>query len=543
MKNKILPLMVLSILSMVTVLGIASADMGFNQTSINSTIVSGQTSVTFNFKLNNTGTTNYSSITWTGTSNVGAWSLPATLVTLNESVNQSVSATLSSIPSTFTGLIMASIMATASGGFPTDTLPIWVNVTPGAEPVVCDYGNPNNNLRVKKISFTNAGFSETEFGKSDEWFPIDSITAEMTIENKGNEKVQDIEVNWGLYDPSSKNWVIDLTDEKTFSLSHDKNKVITVDFSLDNADMDLSDLNDGDYVFYVQASGYDNEYSEDVCTISSKDVKIIIETDFVVLDKIVVPETNSCGADFLVSANVWNIGEDDQSGVYVNIYNKELNIDQDVKIGDINAFDYEKLDATIAVPKNVTSKTYNLVFSVYDENDDIYVNDYSDDDSIFSVPLKVTCTGSEDSTNPIKAVVSASLESGGKAGEDLVVKATITNLESRSIIYTASASSYGDWASSAMVDQGTFTLASGESKSILFTFVVKKDAQGDKTFNLELASEGKLVTEQPVSVTIEKTGFSLSQFWENNNYIWAIAFVNILLVVVIIIVAVKVMRK
>lgn len=380
--------------------------------------------------------------------------------------------------------------------------------------------------------------------KDDEWFPIDSITAEMTIENKGNEKIEDIEIEWGLYDTSSHQWVIELDNEKSFSLSHDKNKVVTVDFSLDNVDVDLEDLTDGTHTFYVRATGYDNEYSEDVCTIDTADAEVIIETDFVVLDKINVPETTSCGTDLLVLADVWNIGEDDQEGVYVKIYNKELKIDQNIQIGDVDAFSLEKLNAAIAIPTGVADKNYNIVFSVYNEDDDVYVNDYNDDESAFIVPAKITCTGGESSGagEGTKAVVSASLESGGKAGQDLVVKATITNLDSKSATFALSATGYSDWASSAKADKSTFTLAAGESASALFTFAVSKDAQGEQNFYLEVISGGKVVTRQPVSVTVEKSGFSLLQLG-GSNYLWAIAIINVILVIAIIIIAVRIMRK
>lgn len=544
MKNKTLTLMSLSIFLVIAVLGIVSADMKFNQTSVNSTINEGQTSVTISFKLNNTGTVNYTGITWSGNTTTGTWSTLPTLTALNTGENISLSATLSSIPSTYSGTITANITATASGGSPTETLPILITVTSATEPVTCEYGNTHDNLRVKKIEFTNNGFSETDFGKDDEWFPIDEVTVEMTIENKGNEKIEDIEVEWGLYDPSADQWVIELDAEDEFDLKSDKDELITIDFTLDDVDVDLEDLEEGTYVFYVKATGYDNEFEEDICDLESEEAEIIIETDFVVLNEVSLPETTSCGSDALVSANVWNVGEDDQEGVYVNIYNKELKIDQDVEIGDVDAFSYEKLDATIAIPANALAKTYGLVFSVYDEDEDVYQNDYDDEDSVFTIPFKVTCTGEETSETgeALKTVVSASLESGGKAGQELVVKATITNLEDKSVTYTVSASGYTVWASSSKIDQSTFILASGESKSVLFTFNVKDDVQGEQTFGIDILSGGKLVTSQPVLVEIEKKGFSFSQFGES-NYIWAIALINVLLVVVIIIVAIKVMKK
>jgi hypothetical protein len=513
--------------------------MKFNQTSISTTIDSGQTSVTLNFKLNNTGITDYTGITWTGNTSTGVWSLP-TLTTLNVGENTALSATLSSIPSTYTGTITASIAAIASGGSPNDVLQVTINVVP----ISCAYNNTYGNLRIKKIEFTNNGFSGSEFGSDDEWFPIDDITVEITVENNGNEKIEDVELEWGLYDPSADRWIIDFDDEDKFDIKSDKEEVVTVEFTLDDADVDLEDMDEGTYELYVRATGFDNEYDQDICDLESEEAEIIIESDFVVLNEISVPETVSCGTDFLVSANVWNVGGEDQEGVYVNIYNKELKIDKNVDIGDVDAFSSEKLDTNIVIPSNAADKTYGFVFSVYDENDDIYENDYDGDESSFTVPVKLVCTGGTSGTDGTvpKTVVSASLESGGKAGAALVVKSTITNLENKAITYTINPVGYSGWADSAKVDQSTFVLGAGESKSVSITFDVKDDAQGEKFFDIEVVSGNEVVTTQPVSVTIEKKGFSMAQLGEG-NYIWAIAIINIILVVAIILVAVRAIRK
>jgi len=557
MENKTLTLMVLSILSVVAVLGIMSAAVDFYPTSLSGTVNNGS-SLSFSLKAYNDYTSNLTDVNLTVsnlTSGSNVISSSALVLTgapsLIENKTNSSTITLTvSVPSTaVSGVYTGNIEI--YGNYTTrdkrGTLPITLNVTNPAntKPVTCQYNNTHDNLRVKKISFTNNGFSGKSFGQDDEWFPIDEVEAEMTIENRGNEKIEDIELNWGLYDSSSKGWVIDLTDEDKFSLSHDKSKTITVKFSLDDADMDLEDLRDGEYTFYVQASGYDSEYSEDVCVLDSETVSIIIETDFVVLNKLSVPETLSCGSDFSVSANVWNVGEDDQEGVYVLVYNKDLKINKKIDIGDVNAFSYENLESTLTLPLGLKDGIYPLNLLVYNENDEIYKNDYSDDESKFVAPLKITCTGEEtpSTQEPTKVVVSASLESGGKAGEDMVIKSAITNLESTPVTYSVSISGYSNWATSAQSDQNTFTLASGESKAVSFTFKVKDASEGENFFDIELMSGGKLISKQPVSVSIEKKGFSLSQLGGNNNYIWAIAALNVLLVIVIIVVAVRVMRR
>ena len=77
------------------------------------------------------------------------------------------------------------------------------------------------------------------------------------------------------------------------------------------------------------------------------------------------------------------------------------------------------------------------------------------------------------------------------------------------------------------------------------TFDVKKDVSGEKTFNIEILSENELVLSQPVSVIIEKSGFSFTGgvISGDNWYLWGIGAINFILIIVIIFVAIRVARK
>ena len=89
----------------------------------------------------------------------------------------------------------------------------------------------------------------------------------------------------------------------------------------------------------------------------------------------------------------------------------------------------------------------------------------------------------------------------------------------------------------------------GKSKDVLMTFNVNKDVSGDKLFNIDVLSEGESVLKQSVSITIEKaSGFNLSGITgniisEGNWYLWGIGALNVLLVIIIILVAIKVAKK
>ncbi len=398
----------------------------------------------------------------------------------------------------------------------------------------CEISN-RAHLRVSIDDINNKGF-----GDEDNWYPLDEVEIDFLIENTGNEKIKDIVVEWGLYDTDAKDWVGKMYKESKFDLKSDDEKTITVTIPLSK----VKDLESGNFVLYVRATGEDQQSTKvDVCNSDSESKDVTISSDFVVLSDIVLSEEVSCGSEVQISADVWNIGDSDEDNVYVVIYNKELGINKKVEIGDINSFDKEKLDTTITIPENAQEKIYQLSIEVYDDNDDIFVND--DDDKAIFKPL-LTVSGS--CTTLSKATVSAVLESGGKAGSPLVIKATIANTGTSQATYTINAANFADWVDSASVDTPVLVLGAGQTKDVKFTLDVKKGVSGEKTFNIEISSGLDLLVQQPVAVTIEKAGFFAGITGnviggDTSWYIWVIGALNVLLVVIIVVVALRIAKN
>ncbi len=550
MKTKSFGLFAFGVLAFVFLMSAVSADIIFNPNTTSATVASGTTSAVVNFNLVHTGVGgDYSGLTWTSNSSLAgtSWTLPTTQTTLTTSQNLSLTATLTGIPSTFNGTITGNIIVTASGGSPTETLPVTITVTSStpSEITACNaLGNPGN-LQVRKIEFTNNGMEHKTFGKDDEWFPLDNVEVEIEVKNDGNVDVDDVEVSWGLYDTNANQWVIDFDDEDTFNIKDGDKELLTVSFNLDDdLDVDLEDLTDGDnYRLYVTASGtVDNATSLASCISDFETASVIVESDFVVLDNFQSPETLQCGATVEISADAWNIGDSDQDEVSVHVSSTELGLNEDILVGDMDAFDSQKISFSFTAPSNVAEKTYPVKFEVLNEDGDVYQNDFDDDDSEFTLPLTLVggCTGS---TSPVK--VTANLVSGGKAGQDLVVKAVVTNTGSVSKTYTLSSAGHAQWATAYTATPTTLTLGAGQSGEVTYTFKVSKDASGEQTFNIELVS-GREVLSQPVSVVIEKadlfssiTGGAIS----GNSWMWGLGALNVILIIVIIFVAMRVTRK
>ena len=332
--------------------------------------------------------------------------------------------------------------------------------------------NGNLDINIKDIMVING------FGDDEDWFPLDEIEVEIEVENNGDEKINDIVLEWGLYNTNTGKWYID-DEEKDFNLKDGDEEVITINFKLDDDIDDFED--DDDYVFYAWVTGEDEEFDDDeTCSSESESIDMIVERDFVVLYDITIPEVVSCGSDVQITADVWNIGERNQDEVSIIVYNQALGLNNEVVVGDVDAFEDESFTFDFQIPKDVEEKTYLIKLKVYDEDNDLFENDYDDRESTFNAVLKVEGSCSSDA----KAVVSANLVSGGQAGKDLVIKATITNTGEDLTTYSLNAAGYTEWASSAQFDQSTVILSAGSSQDVLITFNVNSDAIGDQLFDL-----------------------------------------------------------
>lgn len=402
--------------------------------------------------------------------------------------------------------------------------------------------NLNDDLivQIKDVQVTKG------FGEDNKWYPEDEIEVQVKVKNtNSDDHIRNIVLEWGLFNKKTGKWTIEVSDENDFSLKDGEEKILTLKFQLDNMDEDFEDLDGGNLVFYARATGDVDATTEYIASASdSEDVSITIESDFVVLSDVQLSETASCGSQVQITADVWNIGDSNQDNVYVVIYNKDLGINKKVTIGDIDAFDNGKLDALITIPQDAEEKTYTLALWVYNEDDEVYQND-NDDESKLDIPLKVEggC-----SNLPLVSVVANLQSEEVKAGQELVVKATITNTGSVQKTFNLELSGYEDWATLVSLDKTSLNLNSKATGDVLITLKVNADASGEKTFNI-VAKDGTKVLSQPFPITLKEKASFLSGITAfvtskgDNWYLWGIGALNVVLVLVIIFVAIKVVRK
>lgn len=404
----------------------------------------------------------------------------------------------------------------------------------------CEFSNQGDlKVTVKDIKVTS-----DSFGKDNKWFVFDTVEVKVEIRNSGREDIEDVVLEWGLYNTQSKKWTIEVDEEDEFDIDKGDRESVTITFKLDDSmDEDLEDLSKGKYIFYVRATGEiaDGTYEgESTCASDSEEGELMLENNFVVLYNLKAPEVSQCGSEAHISGDVWNIGSKDQEDIYLKIYNRELGIDEEIQIGDLDSFESTDFDLILQLPEDIVEKAYYLTITVYDEDNKVYKNK-DDKESKSSLQLNV-----QGNCAVAKASVTAVLESGGQAGKEMIVKATIKNTGKKTSSYSLNIGGYTGWASSATLDKSSLTLNAGQSEDVLLTFNVKRDALGNNLFTLDVLSGNELIVSQPVQVEITKKKFSLfggNLFSGENKYVWGIGLLNLILIILIIVIAIRISRR
>ena len=406
--------------------------------------------------------------------------------------------------------------------------------------------NKNPNLGSNLEIFIDRISVDSGFGRNNQWFLLDEIEAKINVRNNGDDRIRRIVVEWGLYDLKNARWIVQ-GKESSFNLNDGDEITLTLEFKLDRLSrIDIS--NKDNYKFYVWATGEDAEFGEEKTSVYDlEDIELVIERDFVILDNIKFSDLVNCGESVQISADVVNIGTRDQDSVSVRLVNARLGINQEIIIGDMDVLDRESFEFLFRVPSEIEEGIYQIQVYVFDEDKVNYQNSFNNKKSLYTIPLRVSgsCVVSP------RLIISANLESGGEAGEELIVKALIANTATNLRIFEVSASGYENWADLTSVSPNLLTLNAGETKEVLFGFNVAEEASGTKSFDIRLIENGNVILSQPVSVPIQvveepKGGFNFltgNLVLGENWYLWGIGLVNVILFIIIIAVAVRLSRR
>ena len=398
-------------------------------------------------------------------------------------------------------------------------------------------------------------------GEDDEWQPLDTIEIEVEFDNNkvsstGLYDLNDVTFEIGIFNSAGQNvagdmiWISEDEDKFEFGdVDEGDDAKHVFEFRINPAEFS----SDGNYKVKIKAypSGQESTYCTSQSTdltsfgVSKYDADISInlpsDDEAVVVDEetLPLPAIAQCEDKVTFSSDIWNIGDKDfEDQIMVTLFNSELGISENKTItGDLDQGEMTQVTFEFNIPTGVDEKIYNLDMRTYYDwdADNSEYDEVSKNTFVFPLTISGNCV-------PPQLTISASLESGGKSGESLVVKATITNTGTESETYTFKLSGYSDWASNAKVNN-TLTLAAGQSGDIWVSLDVDKKASGDKTFNIEAySSENELLKTQPVQVGIEgRKGLSLSD--SDSLVAILIALISAIVIAIIIVLIVRASRK
>jgi len=399
----------------------------------------------------------------------------------------------------------------------------------------CDMGQVG---KIKVLDIDDVS-SETNF----KWKPLDKVEIDIDVQNNRIGRDIDAVVEIDLYDTVDKQFIGvdgdggDLTED--VSIDDGKKEQVTFTISVPAEVAEGS----GRYVLYVKA--YEDGEEETECNEKLQNIQIERDSREVKVMEIIAPNSSICGADEDIKFKVANIGRNSEKKILVEMVNKELGIQESREISDLGQDDNPKeITFAIHIPENATQKTYTLSFNLrykYDTNDKTY--DISEDGvASHTIKLEGNCI----QVSNTDALITATLESGANAGQEMTVNANIKNTGSQTTSYTLLVTGIDSFATLESINPQTFTLNPNQAKDVTIKLLAKPDAGGDYTFTITALFDGK-TKQQSATLTItgkqSVSGSAIIDSLKSNWLIWLIVVINIVLIILIIAVAVRISKR
>lgn len=387
-------------------------------------------------------------------------------------------------------------------------------------------------------------------GSDDEWEFLDQIEIAVDVENTGNDDIDDVEVKIVILDDKIELGGNDVTNDFDFEdevltdigkLKDDDEESVT--FLIEELS---SDLDDGTYYMYIMAYEDGNEAEQCTSEIDSGDFYYSFDIESVDYeDSIVVKgsefeeiiDTYCDQKNLEITVPVYNLGDEEEERILVNLYDSEMGIDEYIVIEDLDNGDKEIVTFFINVPSDLAKEKYNLdvivSFDWDDDEDDEDPLSYDEENSEASIRLNILgCKVAAPS-------ITASLDSATELGQNLIVKTTITN-NGNLADFVIAPMEFESWADLVSVTPGKATIASGNTQEIIITLSPKE--AGAHTFKISTIVDGEIYN-QPVSVKISEEPGMFSSLGLSNTMLYLIAGIAALLVLIFFVLIVKVARR
>ncbi|MFH1238014.1 MAG: putative S-layer protein [archaeon] len=508
------------------------------------------------FKLNHTNTTFNDDYKLNWSSNEDYVTLLPTIDRINVSNLLSGSAKIT-IPSDATGSVNYTLKVIAynlSDSYKynyTTTFTSTINDTdvvipPTTEYKYCDdFNGEKGYLEITSFEITNNGK-----GDDKEWEYLDEIEIEVTIENTGEDNINDVLVDIMIKDDDDNTITrkkMNLNDDQIdLGRINDGDEEIAI-FKIKELPIDLSE---GNYRMYVRAYDENNEDSEcasvsedftnsdetyfEFEVTSSKDSTVIVKDD---LDNILA----SCGdKNVEVRFMVYNLGDDDEEKVLVTLENSKLGIYEKAVIDNLRDKKGKEVVFFITVPEELDKLSYELdIYTYYDYDEDedeldevvAYGESSEDGGDDFSIMLEVlSCKG------PVPSITAA-LDSESKVGEELVIIASITN-NGDDNNFVVSLTGFENWAELISIEPQSLLINEDDTATVVIKLTPTKG--GFQTLKVNTVVDGETYN-QAVSVNIEEKESIFANV--NNVVLYSVSGIIVLLILIFLVLIVRISRK
>ncbi|MEK6918983.1 MAG: putative S-layer protein [Nanoarchaeota archaeon] len=398
----------------------------------------------------------------------------------------------------------------------------------------CESGEIGNDVEIVSVQ------DETSSNGNFDWDLLEEIELEIEARNNDNDE-QDVTVAITLYDPENGDNLFE--DEQTISINDDDEETFLFNFTLpadtpDNARLYVKAYFDGD-----QDEQCDNRWDSrafESISINDRDDYEVGITDLEIESPLM------CGSSASLEAQVHNIGDKDQKRVLVSVTNDELGIDQEVLLSNLDAGESKRVIFNIDIPQDADEKLFQLGIEARHEYNSRNDNYESVNDRVLrSFRVEGNCVDDGSSSDGL-LTISPTLESEAVAGKELVIRASIRNVNSDAGTFSIIPFSYESWAVLDGVEPSSVVLAKGESRDVTITLTPKSGTSGEQKFTIR-ASKGSVITDQEAVVFIKgssaPSGSAIIDSIKENWVIWVIVLANIILIAAIIIAAVRLSRR
>lgn len=409
----------------------------------------------------------------------------------------------------------------------------------------CSMGSVGGNLSLSSIDVTNTNGDDDKA-----WLALDNIEVDVDVDNLITEDIDDVVVELALFDSagsdvSKSNLVFENSGGRKVQIGNlPDGELETVNFKFQVSPK----LKKGKYQLAIKAYSKDlgesqmcDDSSNSFSKTYSEEITLKRETEdgkLINFDAIDLAQSElTCGTTGTLSVDVVNVGSTKQDQVRIELLNTELGISQNFVIrDDMSEGEIKQATFEFVIPANAQQKAYNLLLTArydYDSVKDLYRQAL---DSTTDVPIKVVNCGA--SSTGQNFAISANLASTAAPGEDLVVVATIQNVQTSASDVVVGVKGYDSWATLSNSSSRILSVNAGESKQSTFTFKVNKNAFGEQSFIIETLSNGKTESRE-VSVDLG----AKQSFFGSNWLVWVIVLVNVVLILLIIFVAIRLSRR